>query len=586
MRYKMEKEVYPRHISSNDSRRYDDTSGIVEQKAIGLEEAADMYGDLGSAEQYGYVTRGLKSRHIQFIALGGTIGTGVFLGIGRAFTQAGPLSLFLGYTISGVAVYAMMMSLGEMATWLPLPGAIPQFCNRYVDGAMGFAVGWNNWYQSSITLCAEISAAALIIQYWNGAQDINIAAWISLFIVLVISLNIFAVSIYGEAEFIFASIKIITIVGLIIFAFIIDLGGGPTRDRLGFRYWNDPGAMKAYKGTGSAGRFLGLFSVLVNAAYAYGGVEFVAVAAGEAQNPRRNIPKAVHRVFWRILFFYVLGSFAIGVLIPYNEPRLLGAIKDGAPGGAASPWVIAIYRAGVPVLPSIINAVILTAATSSANAHLFIGSRYLYALAQSGQAPRIFLKCSRRYPPTLEVVLGIQLTNLANDRGVPYFCVGITASLTLLSFMACTSGAEIVFQWSQDIVAISTLITWMSVSIAYIRFHAALRSQGIDRNTLVFKSPFQPYTAYFSLCFFGIILLFNGFYTFGPFDAHGFITAYVGIPIYGALFAFWKVFKKTKFVEAHEADLYTGKAALDAADGHWPPRVPRNWVERIWLWIA
>lgn len=223
-------------------------------------------------------------------------------------------------------------------------------------------------------------------------MNINVAAWISLIIVLVICLNIFAVSIYGEAEFCFASIKIITIVGLLIFAFIIDLGGGPTHDRLGFRYWKHPGAMRQYKNTGDAGRFLGLFSTLVNAAFSYGGVEMVAVAAGEAEDPRRNIPKAVRRVFWRILFFYVLGSLAIGVLLPYTEERLLS--ED--PGAAASPWVIAVYRASVPVLPSIINAVILTSATSSANAFLYTGSRYLYALAQNGQAPRFLLKCSKR----------------------------------------------------------------------------------------------------------------------------------------------------------------------------------------------
>ena len=253
-----------------------------------------------------------------------------------------------------------------------------------------------NWYQAAITLCAEISAASVVIQFWSGAQDINVAAWISIIIVLVVCLNIFAVSIYGEAEFCFASIKIITIVGLIIFAFIIDLGGGPTRDRLGFRYWNNPGAMKAYVADGASGRFLGLWSTLVNAAFSYGGVEMVAVAAGEAENPRVNIPKAVRRVFWRILFFYVLGSLAIGVLIPYNEPRLLSALDSDAPGGAASPWVIAVYRAGVPVLPSIINAVILTSATSSANAFLYSGSRYMYALAQNGQAPRFLLRCSKR----------------------------------------------------------------------------------------------------------------------------------------------------------------------------------------------
>lgn len=249
-----------------------------------------------------------------------------------------------------------------------------------------------------------------MIQFWNGAVDINVAAWISLIIVLVICLNIFAVAIYGEAEFCFASVKIITIVGLLIFAFIIDLGGGPTHDRLGFRYWKHPGAMKEYVALGDKGRFLGLFSTLVNAAFSYGGVEMVAVAAGEAEDPRRNIPKAVRRVFWRILFFYVLGSLAIGVLIPYDEPRLLSAIDGDAPGAAASPWVIAIYRASVPVLPSIINAVILTSATSSANAFLYTGSRYLYALAQNGQAPRFLLRCSKRYLIIHPVLSPLSLT--------------------------------------------------------------------------------------------------------------------------------------------------------------------------------
>ena len=203
-------------------------------------------------------------------------------------------------------------------------------------------------------------------------------------------------SIYGEAEFLFASIKILTIIGLLLLALILDLGGGPTHDRIGFRYWKDPGAMKMYVSTnGNTGRFLGLFSTLVNAAFSYGGVEMVAVAAGEAENPRKNIPKAVRRVFWRILFFYVLGSLAVGVLVPYNDARLLSAQKHSAAGAARSPWVIAIYRAGVPALPSIINAVILTSASSSANAFLYTGSRYLYALAQNRQAPRFLLRCSK-----------------------------------------------------------------------------------------------------------------------------------------------------------------------------------------------
>ncbi|MCJ1289536.1 hypothetical protein MMC34_001069 [Xylographa carneopallida] len=546
---------------------YDDPARIVEDKGVRMGEAADMYGDLDTAEEYGYVTRGLKSRHIQFIALGGTIGTGLFLGIGRALTQAGPLSILLGYTLTGIAVFGMMQSLGEMATWLPLPGAIPQFCARYVDGALGFAVGWNNWYSCAITLCAEISAASLVIQFWQGAVGINIAAWISIIIVLIVCLNIFAVAIYGEAEFIFASAKIITIVGLLIMALCVDLGGSPTHDRIGFRYWKNPGAMELYLSTDpNTGRFLGLFSTLVNAAFSYGGVETVAVAAGEAENPRKNIPKAVRRVFWRILFFYVLGSLAIGVLVPYDDPNLLNAQSSGASGAAQSPWVIAIYRAGIPVLPSIINAVILTSASSSANAFLYTGSRYLYALAQNGQAPRFLLKCSK--------------------AGVPYWAVSITASISLLTYMSCSTGANVVFTWFQNLTTIASLFTWCSICLAYVRFHAALKAQGIDRNTLIFKSPFQPYTAWAAFAFFAIIILFNGFYVFGPWNVDNFVTDYVGIPIFAVLYLFWKLFKRTKWLSAADVDLHTGKAALDAADLHWPEQHPRNIFERIWFWIA
>lgn len=352
-----------------------------------------------------------------------------------------------------------------------------------------------NWYQASITLCAELSAAAVVINYWEGAQHISVAVWITIITVVVLALNIFAVAIYGEAEFVFASVKIITIVGLLIMAFILDLGGGPNGDRLGFRYWKKPGAMKEYDSTGDAGRFLGLFNVLVNAAFSYGGVEMVAVAAGEAENPRKNIPKAVRRVFWRILFFYVLGSLAIGVLVASDDESLLKAQKDGAAGAAASPWVIGIQNAGVKVLPSIINAVILTSASSSANAFLYTGSRYLFALAQNKQAPRFLLRCSK--------------------SGVPYWCVLITWSISLLTYLSVgKGGAEKAFGWFQNLTTVASLFTWCSICVAYLQFHKALKAQGIDRNTLVFKSPFQPYTAWFALIYFAVIIIFSGFDVF------------------------------------------------------------------------
>lgn len=533
-----------------------------------INEATDIYGDVATAEEMGYVQRGLKSRHIQFIALGGTIGTGLFLGIGRAFATGGPLSIFLGYSVVGLMVFGMMMSLGEMATWLPLPGAIPQFATRYVEPAFGFATGWNSWYSYAITLCAEISAATTVIQYWKGADHINPAAWIGLILALILFLNIFAVSIYGEAEFIFASIKILTIVGLLLLALIIDLGGVPSQHRLGFQFWRNPGAMNTYIAGGATGRFLGFWAVMVNAAFAYGGVEMVAIAAGEAENPRYNIPKAVRRVFWRILFFYVLGTLAIGVLVPYNDEHLLSAIKNGEPGAAASPWVIAIQRAGIKALPSIINAVILTSATSSANAFLFSGSRYLFALAQTKQAPRFLLKCTK--------------------NGVPYYCVLITWSIGFLTFMSVSSGSSKVFAWFQNLTTITTLFTWCMICASYIRFHGAMKAQGIPRSELPFKVRFNdksPILGHVALWFFGIVIFFNGFDSIaGGFNYQGFITDYIGVPIFFGLYVLGKLIIPGKWHKSTEIDLYTGKAALDAIE--WPERVPRNILERIWFWIA
>ena len=364
-------------------------------------------------------------------------------------------------------------------------------------------------------------------------------------------------SIYGEAEFIFAGIKLITIVGLLIMSFIVDLGGSPSGDRLGFRYWYNPGpAMKEVGGEGNWGRFLGLFSTLIYAAFTFGGVEMVAVAAGEAEDPRRNVPKAIKRIFWRIVLFYVLGSLAIGVLVPSDHPEL----------GATSPWVIACRLAGIKVLPHIINAVILTSASSSANAFIFVGARYLFGLAQNGQAPQIFLRCTK--------------------RGVPIYGVLFTSLFSGLAYLSASSGSLEALQYFMSLGTMAALFNWCSVSVAYLRFKKALDLQSVDRSTLVFRSPLQPFAAWYSICFFTMVILLNGWEIFlkGNFSGEKFVTTYIGIVVYFGLFAFWKLFKRTKVVDPAEADLWTGKAALDAEV--WPERKPRNVWEKIWFWIA
>lgn len=270
----------------------------------------------------------------------------------------------------------------------------------------------------------------------------------------------------------------------------------------------------------------------------------VAVAAGEAENPRKNIPKAVRRTFWRILFFYVLGSLAIGVIVPYDNAGL----DTGKGTAASSPWVIGIQIAGIKALPSIINAVILTSAASSGNAFLFSGSRYLFGLAQVGQAPKILLKCSK--------------------RGVPWVAVLSTWIFSLLTYLSVGKGGAIaVFNWFLNLTTIANLFTWVGICIACIRFNAALKAQGVDRNTLVFKAPFQPYLAWVACVFFSLIILFNGWQTFtnGNWNVSNFITQYVGIPIFFGLYLFWWIvckIKGTPTPAAKDVDLWTGKAAI------------------------
>ncbi|KAE8366902.1 amino acid permease/ SLC12A domain-containing protein [Aspergillus caelatus] len=538
--------------------------GTVDEKVLEQNDPKDnaSFTDIANAatfETYGHVQRDLKARHVTFIALGGNLGTGLFLGIGRALRTSGPLSLFLGYAIASSAGFMMMMALGEMAAWLPLPGAIPQFCARYVDDALGFAVGWNTWFTAVITLCAEISAACSIIQFWSGAEHVSVAVWIVVLIVALLALNILAVKVYGEAEFACALIKLCGIIGLLITALVIDLGGVPTQNRLGFHYWKTDGIMKEYIASGSTGRFLGLFSTLVNASFSLGGVETVVVAAGEAENPRRNIPRAIRRVFWRLLFFFVLASLALGMICPSNNSKLLGASSSS---NAESPWVIAINLAGIKALPSIVNVVVLIAGISAGNSYVFMGSRYLYALASNHQAPKIFLHCTK--------------------QGIPIYALLVTMSISFLTFMSMGSSSNIVFQWFQNLTTVSTLYTWISICIAYMRFHAALKAQHIDRSDLPFSFPLQPYSTYFTLGYLCIVVFFNGFDSIaGGFNLPGFITSYIGFPLFFGFFLFWKIFKRTKWRRPEEADLFTGKAELDAIE--WPRKIPRNFVERVWL---
>jgi len=277
------------------------------------------------------------------ISIGGVIGTGLFVGTANSLANGGPVGLLLGYVTMGTIVMAVMVSLGEMIAFLPIAGGHIKLAERFVNPAFSFTMGWNYRYNWAITAPTELSAAALLINYWH--PNVNSAVWVFLCMIVVITINMFGAGAYGEAEFIFASIKVITITGLIILGIVLDLGGGPNHDRIGFRYWKNPGPFVQYKGiSGTTGRFLGWWSVLLNAAYSFLGTEIVAIAAAETKNPRRNLPKAIRRVYIRVLLFYILGTFVIGLLVPSNNSQLVLAS-----GTAASPFVIAIQNAGINI---------------------------------------------------------------------------------------------------------------------------------------------------------------------------------------------------------------------------------------------
>ncbi|KAI0396862.1 amino acid permease [Xylariaceae sp. FL0594] len=515
----------------------------------------------------GTLERKLKSRHVQFMALSGAIGTGLFVGSGQVLSLAGPLSAFLAYLITALNVYCVVHSLGEMATYLPLPGAVPIYAARYVDEALGFAMAWNYWWQIAIGVPIEVTVSVVIVDYWPHSRSVPAAALITVFLFAMVLVNCFPVRVYGEAEFAFGALKLTTIVGLIVLMLVITLGGTPNGDRIGFRYWHDPGPMNEYLRPGALGRFLAFWKVFIQATFSYGGSEMVVIASGETEDPRRNVPKAVRRVFWRIALFYVLAIFLITLCVSSNDPRLLRAIQTSAPGAAASPFVIAIQNGGIPVLPSVINAVILSSAWSAGNSFFYASTRVLYAAALDGKAPALF----------------------AYERfGVPYACVAATALVGLLSYLTVSESGENVFFWFSNLSAVSTLITWAAVCVTYLRFHSGLRHNGISRDSLPYAAPAQPYLAWFALCFCVVVAFFNGFDAFFPgrFGARTFVPPYVDVVIFLGLFLGYKFVKGTKLVKVADMDLWSGKDEVDRLEGTWPENRPRNFLERVWFWIA
>lgn len=480
----------------------------------------------GQLQEIRAFRQGLHQRHIQMIALAGTVGTGLFLSSGRAIAEAGPLGAFIAYTIMGLAASSTVFGVGEMGALAPLNGGVIRYAEIFCDPALAFANGWNQVYSYIVSMPSEIVAAAVVVEFW---VTVNNAIWITIFGLLMIITALVFVRFYGELEFGFSLLKIMLVIGINIMALVITCGGGPNHKAIGFAYWEKPyGLFVQYLGTGgSLGRFLGFWTTFNSALYAYSGIENITVAAAETRSPRHAIPMAARRIFVRILLFYVVTIFMVGLVVPSTDPNLLGSSGTAS----QSPFVIAARNAGIKVVPSIINAVVLTSAWSSGNSNMLGGSRILYGMAVQGHAPSIFKRLNR--------------------FGIPYAAVTLYGLFMALGYMTLSHSASTVFTWLQDVVSISTLVNWICICVVYLRFYYACKKQGIDRHKeLPWAAPLQPYTTWFSLVLFVLMFFTGGYTTFihGHWSTEKFISSYFNLPFIVVVYCSYKFWMKTKII--------------------------------------
>ncbi|KAI1074407.1 amino acid permease/ SLC12A domain-containing protein [Whalleya microplaca] len=476
----------------------------------------------------GQLHRGLRSHHLQFMAIGGTIGTGLFLGSGGALATAGPVGCLIAFIFVGTIVFSIMTSLGEMATFIPVAGSFTVYPSRFVDRSLGFAMGWIYWFSWATTFALELVAAGVIIQYWN--KSLNIGIFIAIFWAVFTAMNFLPIRYFGAFEMWFSSIKVITIIGFIIFAICIDAGVGQ-HGYLGFHAWVDPGPFAESVVTGDIGKFVGFWSVLVTAGFSYQGAELVGIGAGETHDPAKNVPSAIRWTFWGIVSLFVSTIFFIGLCVPSNTEDLLIGTTDAS----ASPLVIAAKLAGVPVLPHIINGVLLTAVLSAANANVYSASRILVGLSKEQNAPAC-------------------LASLNRFR-TPYFAVAVTSAIGLLAFLNLSAIGGNVFSWLLNITGIAGFITWSCINVCHLRFMKALKARGFSRDDLPYKAPFQPYLAWYGLFFSTLILLTNGFTVFIDWSTSDFFAAYISLILFIVLLVGHKLVFRTKPVKIENVDL-------------------------------
>lgn len=491
--------------------------------------------------------RTLSYRQVAVYAMAGSMGTNVFMQGSSGLIRGGPISLLIGYIYMATILAAVNIGQAEMVSWRPITSNFNRLASVYVDRSTGVASSVNYLVLMASLVCFEITAGTAVLSYWTAA-DLDIAIPFA-FLGAYCALNIWSTKFFGEGEFWIGIIKIITITGLLISTIFFMSGANPQRDSFGFRYWLNPGPMNEWQATGSTGRFLGVIAGLVNAAWAFQGPDMVGMISCDAKNPRVTVPKIYKTVWIRLSVFFVGSALGIGIMTPHDDPILIAAVANSAPGAARSAWVRGMDRLDIPVLPHIINAVIFTSVFSAGNAYVYAGARTIYGLAAEGTFPKIFARTNR--------------------NGVPYVGVISMLLIGLLSFLQVSTNSSVALGYFVDVSTAALLVTWVIMSVTHIRFRQAIRAQGFDHSQLPYWSrKFGGWAGWYGVVNATLVLIVSGYMNWipGNFDSTNFILAYFALFFTVAVYLGHKIFTRNPWRKAVEVDLYYGADELAAAD--------------------
>ncbi|CDZ98336.1 general amino acid permease [Phaffia rhodozyma] len=509
--------------------------------SVDIEEVNGIEGGLN--RQMNHTKRVMTAKQIRFLAIGGTIGTAVFLGIGGSLVKGGPLMLLLGYILWTSVIFCVNEGQAEMVCQLPVESSFITFASRYVDNAFGGATGWNYFLAMCSLLCFEITAFHAALGYWTS--DVHPAIVPVVCIVTYALLHMWSSRIFAETEFWIVLCKIVLMLGLFMFTFVTMCGGNPLKDAYGFRHWKNPGPISDYYGKNSSGYFQGFWTCLLGASFAVAGPDFLSLVAAEAINPRQVLPSAFKSVYIRLILFFLVSALAVGIVVPYDDVILNDAIKENSAGAGRSPYVAAMSRLKIKYLGSIVNAGIITSIYSAGSAFLFNGSRTLHGLAQAGHAPAFFKR--------------------TNKNGVPVYALIATLCFACLSFLQCSDRANKVLEWFINISTATQIVTWMAMSVSHIRWFKAMAIQNIDRSTLPYRSMFQPYGAWYALVLSTIVMISNGYPVFlnGGWDTASFIFSYAAPILFVIFYAVIKLIGRKPFAKLEDIDLREGLAEVE-----------------------